>query len=303
MFSALHHFFIKNINCLIEQKQVKAMEKLFIIIGGDSRLYFLNKQLLSKNFKTEHIFYGDFSAKEASLSKIPKADIIILPVPLTKDKVSLFAPNISYKVLLEEIALKINKNAVVFGGGICPVFSNGFNYRNILNDEVMTLKNAMATAEAALSIIINQNNKTIFGSNILILGYGRIGKILSNYLYALHGKVTVCARKENIRAEAQLSGYETTDFNNLKKALSKSDIIVNTVPYPVIAKNELQAINKEAVIIDLASAPGGIDFVTAKNMNIKAIQALSLPGKYSPESSAEYIEESVLNTLRKEQIL
>ena len=54
----------------------------------------------------------------------------------------------------------------------------------------------MATSEAALAILIENTEKTLFGSNILIIGYGRIAKILAEYLKALKANVTVCARKE-----------------------------------------------------------------------------------------------------------
>ena len=134
---------------------------------------------------------------------------------------------------------------------------------------------------------------SIFGAEILIIGYGRIAKILTDYLLALKGNITVCARKEIARAKATLKGAKTLDFNSVYGKLPKFNIIINTVPSQILKKEELKLINKNAFIIDLASLPGGIDFDSAKELGLKTIQALALPGKYSPESSAEFIEQAI----------
>lgn len=274
-------------------------EKIFLIIGGDQRQIFLFNSLKEKGYKTEIIFNNNNTDKLSQLKEILKADVIILPIPTSQDQIHLFAPNFCEKIKLEEITKLISPNAILFTGGENKLFTACKTKRtiNLLADESMTLKNAMATAEAALSIIINNTNATVFDTKILILGYGRIAKVLANYLESLHSKVTVCARKPVARTSAYLDGHTTIGFDCLDEDIGKYNIIVNTVPYLILDQNKLQKIDSNALLLDLASKPGGIDFKAANEMNLKSIHALSLPGKYSPKSSAEYIESAIFNTI------
>ncbi|MBE6760954.1 MAG: hypothetical protein E7551_01545 [Ruminococcaceae bacterium] len=271
----------------------------YLLVGGDTRQKHLYKSLLNKNIKVDSIFLFDENNLSEDLEKISNANVIILPIPSTADGTTLFAPLIESKIELAAIIERISKNTILFIGGDNNIFitSKAKKVINVLSDEVMTLKNAMATAEATLAIIIDNTEHTIFGSNILITGYGRIGKILTDYLIALKANVTVCARSKIARTSAELSGANTIGFDRLKDSLNKYKIIINTVPMLIFKQEELKNIKSDTLIIDLASKPGGIDFNAAKYMGLKTIHALSLPGKYSPQTAAEFIENAINNTL------
>ena len=47
--------------------------------------------------------------------------------------------------------------------------------------------------------------------------------------------------------------------------------------------------DKDTLVIDIASLPGGVDFNEAKENNIKTLHLLGIPGLIAPESSAEII--------------
>ena len=271
----------------------------FLIIGGDNRQKYLYEALLRQGMAAEIIFHKPEPDPLAALRKIPEAEIIVLPIPVSADGVFLFAPESRQQISVEEIANRISEKAVVFAGGEHPAVTASAAKKtvNLLGDEVMTLKNAMATAEAALAVMIGHTDLTLFGAEILMIGYGRIGNILSEYLLSLHSHVTVCARKEQARTLAKLKGCRAVGFGALEQSLAQADIIVNTVPSPVLGKKELLCVNPRSLIVDLASKPGGVDFVTSEILGIKAIHALSLPGKYSPKSAAKFIEETIFNTL------
>jgi hypothetical protein len=64
----------------------------------------------------------------------------------------------------------------------------------------------------------------------------------------------------------------------------------------------LNALSGGAVIIDLASLPGGVDKECAEKLGISVIHALALPGKYMPETSAKIIRACVRSFI-KERIL
>lgn len=271
----------------------------YLLVGGDKRQEYLYNSLLSKNKCVEKIFLNDNYDINENLNKISTADVIVLPIPSTTDGTTLFAPFYNEKVSLNLITEEINKNTILFTGGENEIFTSckAKKIINLLSDETMTLKNAMATAEAALEIIINNTNHTIFKSNILVIGFGRIAKILTEYLFALKANVTVCARREISRTEAELTGAMTFGFDKLIERLNEFDVIINTVPAPIIKEKELKKVKPSSLIIDLASKPGGIDFNAANSLKIKAIHALSLPGKYSPKTAAEFIETAINNTL------
>ena len=57
-----------------------------------------------------------------------------------------------------------------------------------------------------------------------------------------------------------------------------------------------------ALVIDLASAPGGVDYEAAKRLSIKAVHALSLPGKAAPKSAGIIIKNAVYNMIREEKL-
>ncbi len=271
----------------------------YLLVGGDKRQEYLYNLLLKKNKRVEKIFINDNYDIDENLNKISKADIIVLPIPSSSDGTTLFAPLYNQKVPLNLIIEEINKNTILFTGGENSLFTSCKAKRivNLLSNEAMTLKNAMATAEAALEIIINNTNHTIFNSNILITGYGRIAKILTEYLLALKANVFVCARKELARTEAELSGAKAFGFDKLIDQLPSFNIIINTVPMLILGEKELKNVDPNALIIDLASKPGGVDFNTANTLKLKTIQALSLPGKYSPKTASEFIETAINNTL------
>ena len=59
----------------------------------------------------------------------------------------------------------------------------------------------------------------------------------------------------------------------------------------------LKNIQKNALVIDLASKPGGVDFSAAKALGIKVIWALSLPGKVAPVTSGKIIKDTIMNIM------
>lgn len=51
----------------------------------------------------------------------------------------------------------------------------------------------------------------------------------------------------------------------------------------------------DALVIDLASKPGGVDLNAAKEYGVKTVWALSLPGRVAPISAGDIIKQTVLN--------
>ena len=81
--------------------------------------------------------------------------------------------------------------------------------------------------------------------------------------------------------------------------LRDMDIIFNTIPSLILNDEILTKVKKDALIIDLASKPGGIDFDAAKSYGLKVIWALSLPGKIAPVSSGAIIKDTIMNIIKE----
>lgn len=161
------------------------------------------------------------------------------------------------------------------------------------------IPNAVPTAEGAIEIAIAETPITIHGSKSLVLGYGKIGKILSKDLYALGAQTYVEARKYADLAMIEGHGYEPLPLDNLKDHIHEFDIIFNTIPALILDDEILTKVKKDALIIDLASKPGGIDFDAAKAYGLKVIWALSLPGKIAPVSSGAIIKDTIMNIIKE----
>ena len=177
-------------------------------------------------------------------------------------------------------------------------FSNAVNY---MSDESFLLKNAYLTAESAVSIAIQNSEKSLINSSVLITGFGRISKALLKYLMPFSANITVCCRNADQKAMAKLNGAKIVDFSYLKSK-NDYDFVFNTVPFPIFNENELSVINEDALLIDLASFPGGVDSHSAKIKNIKLIQAGGLPGKYSPKTAGLIVANTVDSIIKEGRI-
>jgi len=138
---------------------------------------------------------------------------------------------------------------------------------------------------------------TLQNSKALILGYGRIGKVLSKKLHGIGAKVHVAARKHHDLAWIETMGYIPIRMPEISTYLNTFDVIFNTVPHIILDSKELQGIRKDSLIIDLASKPGGVNFERAKEIGLKTIWALSLPGKVAPITTAKYMKDTIYNIL------
>lgn len=146
-----------------------------------------------------------------------------------------------------------------------------------------------------MQIAMEELATTIFGLNVLVIGYGRIAKVLARTFASLGANVTVSARKFSDLAWIEVGGYRPAHTGALEEVIGDSQLIVNTVPAAVLNEELLGRVRKGCLLIDLASKPGGIDFNTANKLGLKAIWALSLPGKVAPISAGRIIYDTIQN--------
>ena len=155
----------------------------------------------------------------------------------------------------------------------------------------------MPTAEGAIQLAMEELPVTIHGARVLVLGFGRLGKLLAHRLNALGARVSVAARKWADLAWAEAYGYGAEQIERLDGYLCGYDLVVNTVPVRVLREAELADLKPGCLVIDLASKPGGVDFDAAARLGVKAFWALSLPGKVAPVTAGKSIKTTIYNIL------
>ena len=152
------------------------------------------------------------------------------------------------------------------------------------DDEIAVL-NSIPTAEGAVQIAMEELPITIHGSTVVVIGFGRVGTTTARVFKSLGARVIVSARRRALLARAIELSLDTVYQRDLVTVLPSADIIINTVPVQVLGEEELAKVRPEALIIDLASPPGGTDFEEAKRLKLKAILAPGLPGKVAPKTA------------------
>lgn len=276
------------------------------VLGGDDRMVYALGEL-SKAYKIG-CFGIDrdeaFAFKYTDLkTAVCNSNVILLPLPFSTDRIRVFSPLCSLDIKLDSLLSHLNENHKVIGGKMSDDFiqkltEKGCKYYDYYNSEQLTIMNAIPTAEGALSIAINETDITLFGSKCAIFGYGRIGRILARYLKNMGANVTVFARSEQALSWAEAEGCTPVYFSDAQSKIAEKDVIFNTVPALIIDKKLIDKTKKDVLIIDLASAPGGVDRDYAKKKSRKVIFALSLPGKIAPKSAGCAIANCVSSRLR-----
>ena len=289
------------------------MSTSFSIIGGDLRTIKLAKMLANEGNKI--YTYGLEKAEELKdnsniifTEKISKAipkdvEVVIGPIPFTSNGININAPFGEKEISIREM-IHYLEGKILIAGSISPEIYDMANDEyieiiDIMKREELAVLNTISTAEGAIEIAISNTNKIVHGSEVLILGFGRIGKVLARKMAGLSAKVTCAARKDEDLAWIRAYGHKETNINALGENLSQYDIILNTVPHLVLNKERLQYVKKDALLIDLASNPGGIDKKEAKELNLKLVWALALPGKVAPVTTAEFIKDTIYNILQE----
>lgn len=286
------------------------MTKKFTIIGGDLRSIKL-ANLISNEGNTVNI-YGfknagfDIGMEECSdlRSAIDESDVIVGPLPCSNDNEVLNTPFHPEKLYINEVFKTMNKNQLFVAGRISEKISHLAQIYNvytidILEREEMAVLNAIPTAEGAIQIAMEEMPITLHDCNALILGFGRIGKILAKMLVGLGVNVYVEARKYSDIAWIRSYSYKPVLINELPDYISRMDVIFNTIPSIILNSEMLNKIESDSLIIDLASKPGGVDFEIAKKLGLKAIWALSLPGKVAPVTAAKFIKDTIYNIIEE----
>ncbi|MBE6810914.1 MAG: hypothetical protein E7521_07670 [Ruminococcaceae bacterium] len=250
-----------------------------LIIGGDLRMNIAFDELKSQGY-----IVNSLGLKKDDNGKIEDADVVLLPVPTTRDGKNIFCPQ-SDKIIPLEYVKKANKNALILS---CGYEFKDLNCIDYLKLDSFCYLNAVPTAEGAIAKAINDTPFCLWKTKALVIGNGRIAKILADRLKALKCDITVSARKTRDFAYLDALGIKYIHTNEVAKKVKDFNIIFNTIDVKLF--DELNCL-KNCYLYDL-STKGCLDFEKAKEKNIKAQKLPGIPGKIAPLTAGKIIAQT-----------
>lgn len=286
-----------------------AQNGVYAVIGGDKRCAYVAQFLIKDRFnvKTAGLeLSGIVDAAHINTldEALSTADYILLPLPLLDKSGNMQSKYANAKLDVYNIIKCAKREAVLFAGripGAVAAFAKecGKELHDYYLREELQIMNAVPTAEGTVEMIMKQIPTTIFGARILVTGFGRTAQALCLLLKAMGASVTVCARKREALAHAQSIGCHSMAMSRFALEKLHYDVIVNTIPARVITGDVLDKVRQDCYIIDIASAPGGVDTGYAVKRGLTVESALSLPGQVAPKTAGKVIKETVLNMIEE----
>lgn len=277
-----------------------------VIIGGDKRQRYLKEYLAEKGYDVSSYGLFDWNDDTDKLKgMIGEDSVVILPLPATRNDKTIVMPFSKREITIDRLISLLGKGNMVFGGIIKGELLSRLRETDIpfvdYYDNEFIEKNAVLTAFGALKILLEHIDFALPLGKYAITGYGRVARETASVLTALRCDVTVFARNSSQRDDAMIKGCKAVHLNQLPIKACDFDIIINTVPRHIIDEDAIKNMKKSCKIIELASAPYGLDFETARNNSVDVVKAFSLPGKYTPKTAGEIIGRKIEEHLLKEE--
>lgn len=278
------------------------MKLTFGVIGGDCRQTYLVDLLQRDGFSVRTYGLSQWNTPgDSPLDSAAEADVAVLPVPLCREAGILNCAGV--QIATTDLFPRLQKPRLVAAGKVNPAQYREAEAAEVeLTDyllrEETAVANAVPTAEGAIQIAMEQLPRTLSGCECLVIGFGRIGKLLAHRLGGLGAKVSVSARKYEDLAWIRALGWQPLRTDRLRGKLGDFQAVFNTVPAAVLDSGLLAELPEDCLCVELASVPG-FNFAEAKARGLNAVQAPGLPGKTSPLTAAEAIRDAVYHILEE----
>lgn len=284
--------------------------KHVVFLGGDARQLEVIRQIIQLNAKVSLIGFDNLQSPVSGTTKREiddriwgDIDILILPIVGTDDQGKITSAFTSKSLkLTEEHLAQLPKNCKIFSGIARPYLKElcakyHLSLYELLERNDVAIYNSIPTVEGALMMAIQHTDITIHDSVTIVLGLGRVGLSLARVLHAIGAKVRVGVKHSEDMARAFEMGIQSFHIEELAQQVKDADLIFNTVPAKVLHASVLSQLPYDAVIIDLASKPGGVDYHYAEKRGIKAILAPGLPGIVAPKTAGSIIAKAIMQVM------
>ncbi len=278
------------------------------LLGGDIRQAYMVQIFRKANLSVityglTHPMIQDICTQGHTMKETLNSSMVLVSaIPFSKDGITIPSLTSASDMTIDCFMDTTFRGQILFAGMISPKIKSHcqqkqMEYYDFMEDDCIAIANGIATAEGAIMEAIVKSPGNLHGSKCLVLGFGRCGKTLAMKLKGLEAQVTVAARKDADLALASALGFHVIALSCLKESIASFDYIFNSIPALVLDSCLLSKLSKEAVIIDIASAPGGLDYQKAKELGLNANLCLGIPGKVSPKASAQILADTVFDYL------
>lgn len=277
-----------------------------VIVGGDKRQKYLKEYLSQKGFDVSSYGLFDWDDDTDKLKSVLRDNsLVVLPLPATRNDKTIIMPFSKREMSIDRLISFLGQENIVFGGIIKGELLSRLRETDIpfvdYYDSSFIEKNAVLTAFGTLKILLEHIDFALPLGKYAITGYGRVARETVSLLKSLSCDVTVFARNSSQREDAKIKGCKAFDITELSSKANDFDVIINTVPTHIILEDTIKNINKNTKIIELASAPYGLDFDLARKYGVDVIKAFGLPGKYTPKTAGEIIGKRIEEFLQREE--
>ncbi len=279
---------------------------IFAVLGGDARQAILARLLEADGHTARRFALGTDADLPTAAEAARDADCAVLPTPVCSQPGVLNAPLSETAPALSDVLAETAPDCPLVGGRVdentaAEAARLGRRIEDVLLREELAVGNAVATAEGAVELLLRNMPVTLWRSRALVLGYGRIGRLLCRRLAAFGTRISAAARKKSDLAWIEAAGVKPLDIRALS-GLERFDLIVNTVPARVLPESLLKTVRPDAVLLELASAPGGFDFDAAEKLGLQALRAPGLPGKTAPQTAAALLRDCIYGILEERHV-
>lgn len=264
-----------------------------IAFGGDERMLGVLLAAQQAGWETLHI-----ASENDVVPDLGGADAVVLPWPRSfRDGILVAGPGAGEMSRERVLGLIPPCRAALAGA----VEEEALPMAQMLvlpeKDEAFLRRNARLTAEGALLEIFRRRKRALLAETALIIGFGRIGQEMTARLCALGMFVIVCARSEAQMRMAHGMGAHPVPLAQIASACAQADVVINTIPARVLGKEALLRLKKHTPIVELASAPYGLDLEQAVQMGLEVAVESGLPARYAPLDAGEALFDALMRAM------
>lgn len=275
------------------------------VVGGDARQLEMIRMFGEADATVEVFGFDAYASRDFDQDVFQDTDAIVFPVAGMQGDGVVETPFAARSLSLQPVQLRRAKSTAVLFTGIANAVMHSWAAQaklpviELLERDDVAILNAIPTAEGAIMLAMQHTAFTVHDANCVVLGYGRVGMTLARSLKGIGARVYVGVRNREQYARAYESSHHPFELANLNQLIRQADLVFNTIPAPILNADILAHVQKHALIIDLASRPGGTDFRYCDKRGIQAMLALGLPGKVASDTAGRILANAIIDTLQR----